>query len=34
LDEFIGFSIKVVMQGTNSAEVPYLKDFRAIALAT
>jgi len=34
LDEFIGFSIKIVLQGTNSAEVPYLKDYRAIALAT
>ena len=34
LDEFIGFSIKIVMQGTNSAEAPYLKDYRAIALAT
>ena len=34
LDEFIQFSIKIVMQGTNSSEVPILKDLRCIALAT
>ena len=34
LDEFIAFSIKVVMQGTNTSEPPRLKDLRALALAT
>ena len=34
LDEFIAFSIKIRMQGTNSSEPPRLKDLRAIALAT
>ena len=34
LDEFIQFAIKIVLQGTNTSEVPRLKDFRAIALAT
>ena len=34
LDEFIAFSIKIVMQGTNSSEPPRLKDLRALALAT
>ena len=34
LDEFIQFAVKIVLQGTNSSEVPRLKDFRAIALAT
>ena len=34
LDEFIAFSIKIRMQGTNSSEVPRIKDLRAIALAT
>ena len=34
LDPFISFSIKIVMQSTNSAEPPRLKDFRAMALAT
>ena len=33
LDEFIAFSIKIRIQGTNSAEVPRIKDFRTIALA-
>ena len=33
LDGFIAFAIKIVMKGTNSAEPPKLKDFRAIALA-
>ena len=34
LDEFIAFSIKIVMQGNNSSEPPRIKDLRAIALAT
>ena len=34
LDEFIAFSIKIIMQGTNSAEPPRIKDLRAIALST
>ena len=34
LDPFIGFSIKLIMQSTNSAEAPRVKDLRAIALAT
>ena len=33
LDEFISFSIKIVMQGTNMSEPPRLKDLRALALA-
>ena len=32
LDEFIAFSIKIRMQGTNSSEPPLIKDLRAIAL--
>tara|TARA_Y100001963_G_C6789773_1_gene454853 strand:- start:2644 stop:5799 length:3156 start_codon:yes stop_codon:yes gene_type:complete len=34
LEPFIGFSIKLILQGTNSAQVPRIKDLRAIALAT
>ena len=34
LDAFIGFSIKIILQSTSSAEAPRLKDLRAIALAT
>ena len=34
LPPFIGFSIKIVMTGTNSAQPPRIKDFRGIALAT
>ena len=34
LDGFIAFAIKIVMQSTNSAEAPLVKDFRAIALST
>ena len=34
LNEFISFAIKIRMQGTNSSEVPRVKDLRAIALAT
>lgn len=31
LQYFDGFSIKVIISGTNQADVPYLKDIRAIA---
>jgi len=34
LDEFISFQLKIVMQGTNCAEPPRIKDLRAIALVT
>ena len=34
LDEFISFQIKIIMQGTNCANPPRLKDFRVLALAT
>ena len=34
LPEFIGFAIKIKMNGTNSSNVPQLKDLRCIALAT
>ena len=34
LDEFIALQIKIVMQGTNSAKPPRIKDFRTIALVT
>ena len=34
LDSFIAFSIKIVMQGTNTAKPPRIKDLRAIALST
>ena len=34
LDEFISLQIKIIMQGTNSAAPPRIKDFRAIALVT
>ena len=34
LQPFISFSIKILMQGTNTALPPRLKDLRAIALAT
>jgi len=34
LPEFIAFSIKIVLQATNAAEPPRLRDLRAIALAT
>ena len=34
LDEFIAFSIKIVMQSTNSSQPPRIKDLRCIALAT
>ena len=33
LDGFIAFAIKIVMKGTNSAEPPFIRDFRTIALA-
>ena len=32
LPEFIGFTIKIVMSGTNQARPPRLKDLRAIAI--
>ena len=32
LDEFSGFQIKIVMQGTNCAAPPRLKDLRILAL--
>ena len=34
LEEFISFQIKIVMQGTDAANPPRIKDLRAIALAT
>ena len=34
LQEFISFQIKIIMQGTNCAEPPRIKDFRALALVT
>ena len=34
LDEFIALQIKIVMQGTNSATPPRIKDFRTLALVT
>ena len=34
LDSFIAFSIKIIMQGTNTAKPPRIKDLRAIALST
>jgi hypothetical protein len=34
LGEFTGFQIKIVMQGTNCAAPPRLKDLRVLALAT
>ena len=34
LEEFIAFSIKIILQGTNTSEPPLIKDLRAIALAT
>ncbi len=34
LGEFSQFAIKIVMQGTNAAQPPRLKDLRVLALAT
>ncbi len=34
LPEFIQFAIKIVGQGTDATQIPRIKDFRAIALAT
>ena len=34
LDAFTSFAIKIVMQSTNAADVPQIKDLRALALAT
>jgi hypothetical protein len=33
LPEFDGFSIKIIMTGTDQSKVPFIKDLRAIALA-
>ena len=33
LDEFVGYSIKIMMNGTNQAYYPRIKDLRTIALA-
>ena len=33
LEGFIAFAIKLVMRGSKSTEPPFIKDFRAIALA-
>ena len=33
LDQFSAFQIKIVMNGTNEAYSPRIKDLRAIALA-
>ena len=34
LEEFISFQIKIIMQGTNCAEPPRIKELRALALVT
>ena len=34
LDEFVAFQIKIIMQGTNCAEPPRIKELRTIALVT
>ena len=34
LGEFSQFAIKIVMQGTNAAQPPRIRDLRIIALAT
>jgi hypothetical protein len=34
LDEFVSFQIKIVIQGTNCAEPPRIKELRALALVT
>ena len=34
LEEFISFQIKIIMQGTNCAEPPRIKELRTIALVT
>ena len=34
LDAFTSFALKIVMQSTNAADVPEIKDLRAIALST
>ena len=33
LEPFTGFVIKIVMNGTNQAQVPVIKNIRALALA-
>ena len=32
LGEFIGYSIKIIMAGTNQADVPKIRDLRSIAV--
>ena len=34
LDEFTEYQFKLVFKGTNSSAVPFIRDFRAIAMAT
>ena len=34
LDEFTEYQFKIVFKGTNSSAVPFIRDFRAIAMAT
>ena len=34
LDEFTEYQFKLVFKGTNSSSVPFIRDFRAIAMAT
>jgi hypothetical protein len=34
LDEFVAFSIKIRMQGTNTSDVPKIRNLRVLALAT
>ena len=34
LEDFTSFSIKVILQSANSANVPLIENFRAIALST
>jgi hypothetical protein len=34
LDEFTNYQFKLVFKGTNSSAVPFIRDFRAIAMAT
>ena len=34
LEDFNTFSIKIVLQSDNSANVPFVENFRAIALST
>ena len=34
LPEFVAFQVKIIMQGTNCAEPPRLRDLRVLALGT